>query len=74
MLCRPYYWPALHQKSTGYEMIWGDLSQTERLAKRFMTLPCGYFVSEDDVAQICDYLRSVSEHGATLAQRASEAT
>jgi dTDP-4-amino-4,6-dideoxygalactose transaminase len=28
LLCRPYYYPALHQKSTGYAMVWGDLSQT----------------------------------------------
>jgi dTDP-4-amino-4,6-dideoxygalactose transaminase len=71
LLCRPYYYPALHQKPTGYAMVWGDLSQTEALAQRFLTLPCGYFVSEDDVGLICDYLRAMHVHGSALAQRSS---
>lgn len=71
LLCRPYYYPPLHLKSTGYATIRGDLSQTEALAKRFLTLPCGYFVSEDDVLRVCDYLRAIRTHGAALAQRES---
>ena len=74
MLCRPYYYPALHQKSTGYAMVWDDLSQSEALAKRFLMLPCGYFVSEDDVGRVCDYLKAIQAHGAALAQRASTAS
>ena len=73
LLCRPYYYPALHQKSTGYAMVWGDLSLTEALAERFLMLPCGYFVSEEDVGLVCDYLRAIYVHGAALTQRASEA-
>jgi len=72
LLCRPYYSPALHKKSTGYAMVWGDLSRTEALAKRFLMLPCGYFVSLDDVGRVCDYLRAIHKHGAALAQRASQ--
>jgi dTDP-4-amino-4,6-dideoxygalactose transaminase len=70
LLCRPYYSPPLHQKSTEYATVWGDLSRTEALAKRFLTLPCGYFVSEDDVGRVCDYLRAIHTHGASLVQRA----
>lgn len=70
LLCRPYYYPPLHQKTTGYAMVWGDLSQTEALAKRFLMLPCGYFVSEDDVGRVCGYLRAIHTHGASLAQLA----
>ncbi len=71
MLCRPYYFPALHQKPAGYAMVWNDLSRTESLSMRFMTLPCGYFVSEDDVGKICRFLASIYVHGAELAARAS---
>jgi dTDP-4-amino-4,6-dideoxygalactose transaminase len=74
LLCRAYYYPALHQKSTGYAMVWGDLSRTETLARRFLMLPCGYFVSGDDVGLICDYLRSMHTHGSALAQRSSMAS
>jgi len=72
MLCRPYYYPALHQKSTGYAMVWGDLSLTEVLAKRFLMLPCGYFISEEEVGWVCDYMRAIYTHGPALAQRASQ--
>jgi dTDP-4-amino-4,6-dideoxygalactose transaminase len=74
MLCRPYYYPALHQKSTGYATVCGNLSRTEALARRFLTLPCGYFVSEDDIGRVCDYLRAITRHGTALAQRASKAS
>jgi dTDP-4-amino-4,6-dideoxygalactose transaminase len=67
MLCRAYYAPALHQKKTGYPMIWSDLARTEMLAERFLMLPCGYFVSDDDVDQICDFLADVVRHGPALA-------
>lgn len=62
MLCRPYYWPALHQKKTGYPMVWGDLSQTDALSERFLMLPCGYFVSTDDVDQVCKFLADIVRH------------
>ena len=74
MLCRPYYYPPLHQKSTGYAMVWGDLSRTEDLAKRFLMLPCGYFISEEEVGQVCDYLRSIHTHGVELARRQLQAS
>ena len=72
LLCRPYYYPPLHEKSTGYRMVWGDLSRTEELAKRFLLLPCGFFVSEADVGRICEYLLAIHTHGPALAQLASE--
>jgi dTDP-4-amino-4,6-dideoxygalactose transaminase len=71
MLARPYYLP-LHQKAAGYATIRGDLSRTEALARRFLNLPCGYFVSENDVGLVCDYLRAVHTHAAALAQRAAQ--
>jgi len=66
MLCRPYYSPALHQKKTGYPMFWGDLQQTERLAERYLMLPCGHFVSELDVDRICEFLADIVRHGKAL--------
>ncbi|WP_016835299.1 DegT/DnrJ/EryC1/StrS family aminotransferase [Herbaspirillum lusitanum] len=69
MLCRPYYSPPLHLKSTGYPMLWGDLAQTERLAKKFLLLPCGYFVSEADVEQIAHFLAFIQKHAQDIKQR-----
>jgi len=71
MLCRPYYSPPLHKRAMTYPSVCGDLRLTERLAERFLTLPCGYFVTEDDVGQICEYLHSLCMHGAALTARAA---
>ena len=35
-LARPYYFPALHMKATGFEKRFGALPVTERLAQRFV--------------------------------------
>lgn len=72
MLCRAYYSPALHQKKTGYAMVWGDLQQTERFAERFLMLPCGYFVSEEDVDRICEFLGDIVRHGPSLVARQAQ--
>ena len=71
LLCRPYYYPPLHQKKTGYPMVWEDLSSTDALGKRFLLLPCGYFVSEDDVGLICDFMRALYKQGPALSLLAS---
>ena len=67
MLVRPYYFPPLHEKKTGYQMIWKNLSQTEALSRRFLLLPCGHFVSEDDVEVICRFLGAIHDLGPQFA-------
>lgn len=74
LLCRPYYYPPLHQKATRYATVWSDLSQTEALARRFLNLPCGYFLSEDEVGRVCDYLRAIHTHGEALARHMATAS
>lgn len=69
MLCRPYYYPALHRKPMTYPVVSGHLRLTEQLAERFLNLPCGHFVSEDDVGRICDYLLALSQSGPELVAR-----
>lgn len=71
LLSRAYYSPALHQKRTGYPMVWGDLHRTEELAERFLMLPCGHFVSPADVDRICELLQDIQDHGAALAAPAA---
>jgi dTDP-4-amino-4,6-dideoxygalactose transaminase len=66
MLCRAYYSPPLHRKTSGYETVWDDLSLTEALAERYLLLPCGYFVSEADVDQVCNFLADIVKHGQAL--------
>lgn len=71
MLSRPYYFPALHQKRTDYAMVYGDLSATEGLAQRYLMLPCGHFVNEEDIESIVALLRFVHVHAAAINERLS---
>ena len=69
MLSRPYYYPALHQKRTEYATVHGDLSKTEALAERFLMLPCGHFVSEDDIEAIVALLRFIHSNADAINER-----
>lgn len=63
VLARPYYSPALHQKTTTYPTRHGPLPVTEWAAERFMLLPCGDRVSEGDVAALAALLSDVAAGG-----------
>lgn len=52
VLARAYYAPPLHCKPMAYPHIPADLPATERLAQRFMLLPCGEFVSIADIDEV----------------------
>jgi len=69
ILARAYYSPALHQKPTDYPTIGGSLPVTERLAERFVLLPCGHFVDEHDINAIVAMLGFLHTHAAELRQR-----
>ncbi|MDP9045499.1 MAG: aminotransferase class I/II-fold pyridoxal phosphate-dependent enzyme [Pseudomonadota bacterium] len=66
ILARAYYSPALHQKPTRYETRSGPLPVTERLAQRYLLLPCGHFVSDADIAAVVALLRFVHEHAPSI--------
>lgn len=62
ILARAYYSPALHQKKAEYKTICPSLPVTERLAARFLNLPCGHFVDEADIEAINQLLLFIHEH------------
>ncbi|HET6810641.1 MAG TPA: DegT/DnrJ/EryC1/StrS family aminotransferase [Acidimicrobiales bacterium] len=62
VLARPYYSPALHQKATGYEMRFGDLSLTDRLSERFLLLACGERTTPDDARRVVSLLVSAADN------------
>jgi dTDP-4-amino-4,6-dideoxygalactose transaminase len=71
ILARAYYSPALHQKPTDYPPIGGLLPVTEQLAERFVLLPCGHFIDEQDIHAIVAMLGFLHAHAAELRQRAA---
>jgi len=62
ILARAYYSPPLHQKKTEYTTICPPLPVTDRLATRFLNLPCGHFVDEADIKEINSLLLFIREH------------
>jgi dTDP-4-amino-4,6-dideoxygalactose transaminase len=72
ILARAYYSPPLHHKAMPREHGRRELPVTDRLAERFLNLPCGHFVSEDDIADIADFLGFISAHSERIGQRLHE--
>lgn len=66
VLARAYYAPALHQKPMAYPHIPGVLPATDRLAERFISMPCGAFVKPQDIQMILELLNFISQNGSKI--------
>jgi dTDP-4-amino-4,6-dideoxygalactose transaminase len=71
VLAREYYSPPLHVRSSHIPHIAGSLSSTDRLANRFVNLPCGQRVTTEDISRISELLRFIADHGDLIARRIS---
>lgn len=69
ILVRPYYAPALHQKKTSYRTIFGPLPITEALVDNFLLMPCGHFVTEDDIFQTAALMRFLFANATEIKHR-----
>lgn len=59
ILARAYYSPPLHLKPMAYGHVPAILPVTDRLAERFLNLPCGHLVSDDDITNIVMILENI---------------
>lgn len=66
ILARAYYSPALHQKTPTYKTIKCDLPITNRLADRFVLLPCGHFVDKDDIKLTVEFLKFLQSRASQI--------
>jgi dTDP-4-amino-4,6-dideoxygalactose transaminase len=73
ILARAYYSPPLHQKIMSYPYVPVTLEVTDYLARRFILLPCGDFVTCDDIDRIIQLLKFIQTHGSDIARRLTEA-
>lgn len=60
-LARPYYSPALHLHSAGFETRHGPLPNAERISREFVLLPCGDQMSLGDVETVVRLLEFVAD-------------
>jgi dTDP-4-amino-4,6-dideoxygalactose transaminase len=72
ILARAYYSPPLHRKSMAYDYIPADLPVTDRLGERYLNLPCGHLVSNDDIAGIVEILGFISANANRINDRLHE--
>lgn len=72
ILARAYYSPALHRKPMAFAYVPADLPVTDRLAERFLNLPCGQLVSNDDIAGIAEMLGFISANANQISDRLRE--
>jgi len=72
VLARRYFYPGCHQmepyRSRPRNRI-HSLTQTERLAKRVLSLPSGTCVDTASIETICDILKFLVEHGNEVGQQ-----
>jgi dTDP-4-amino-4,6-dideoxygalactose transaminase len=69
ILARAYYSPPLHQKAMAYACVDADLPVTDRVAERFLNLPCGHLVGNQDIAEIAEILSFLSANAGQISDR-----
>lgn len=62
MVVRPYYYPPLHKKEHQFETISSELHNSEILQHKYLLMPCGKFVNEDDIIKIVSFLKIVRDN------------
>jgi len=72
ILARAYYSPPLHRKPMAFAHVPADLPVTDRLAEKFLNLPCGHLVSNDDITGIVEMLTFISTNANRIRDRLYE--
>lgn len=72
IFARAYYSPALHRKPMAFAYVPADLPVTDRQAERFLNLPCGHLVSNDDITGIVEMLGFISANANQISDRLRE--
>lgn len=69
ILARAYYSPPLHRKPMAYNYVPVDLPVTDVLAEKFMLLPCGHLVDNDEIVGIVELLSLLSTQANSIINR-----
>jgi dTDP-4-amino-4,6-dideoxygalactose transaminase len=69
ILSRAYYSPPLHMKNTSYPTYSRRLQVTERFADRLMLMPSGFQVSIEDIRDVMDVMRFISDNAGAIDTR-----
>jgi dTDP-4-amino-4,6-dideoxygalactose transaminase len=70
-IARPYYSPPLHHKEYLYPVIKNLLPVTDNLADKFLLLPCGHFVCDEEIVALLDLLKFLKNNASKIKQIAN---
>jgi len=71
ILARAYYAPPLTQRPMSYDYIASPMPNTDWVAQRFISLPCGHLVTLDDIGLITSYFRHLKRYAGGILARIS---
>lgn len=69
IFARAYYTPPLHRKRMAYPYVPVELPMTDFLAERFVSLPCGHLVSNEDIWAFVELMSFISANAKTIKAR-----
>jgi dTDP-4-amino-4,6-dideoxygalactose transaminase len=72
VLARAYYSSPLHRKPMKFEFVHADLPLTDQLSEKFLNLPCGHFVSVENIGEIAGMLAFISANGKAIEEHLTE--
>jgi len=71
ILAREHYYPPLHRKNMDFPYVSCELPLTDKLAERFMNMPCGQLVSNGDIKEIVCILKFIHKNATEISKRLS---
>jgi dTDP-4-amino-4,6-dideoxygalactose transaminase len=72
VLARAYYAPPLHRKKMAYPYVPANLPLTDRLSERFVLMPCGSLINDDDIRKIVELMNFIHANADLIDDRLQE--
>lgn len=74
ILVRAHYYPPLHQREYDFPYVKSELPITDKLAEKFLNLPCGQRVTSEDVEKFINLLIYVRDNANQIKRALKKAT
>jgi len=72
IMARAYYSQALHRKKMAYPYVPANLPLSDRLSGRFVLMPCGALIDDDDIRKIVELMNFMHANAGLIEDRLQE--
>jgi dTDP-4-amino-4,6-dideoxygalactose transaminase len=69
IMARAYYAQPLHRKKMAYPNVPANLPLSDRLSERFVLMPCGALINDDDIRKIVELMNFIHANAGLIADR-----